>query len=626
LTLVARVTFLVLLGATFAAFFVAQRLKSAPPVIRVHGLAVLFSPNGDGRRDVNRFSLTSAKAADDVAVDVVDASGERVRRLAGGVSLRPHVPLALRWNGRTDAGRRAPDGRYRLRVTLRAQGRTLIVPSLTVVDTRAPHSTVCVGVRCTENRTANIVAPGTSPIRVYVKGISRKFPTEVAVLRTDDGPPHAVARFQAAPGAHRLEWDGLVNGAPAPAGIYLFRIRVRDRAGNVAVTPRHLTAADIRGRPGLTIRGLGAQPPLRPVTAGHRAEFFIDARGKRYRWSVRRVGYPQIRRRGTGRDPQLSFPAPRGNSGAYLLSVRAGRFKTVVPFLVQSEQRAKILVVVPAITWLGTDRVDDPPFDGLPNTLTDGGTVHWPRVLSGLPPDFANVTAPLLVFLDRHGIRYDLTSDLDLAESTNPRASDRKGVLLAGPERWVTRPVARRLRRYVTGGGRLAYFGPDTLRRGVTLNLRDAGDAGTLSRPTLATPTDALGARIQRPRTPSPPATLIQLGGNAAYGLMTGVGPDGLPGFSALEESATELPAHAKLLAGVGQDLTAAETTEAQQSGKPARELRPALTAIQQGKGLVIRVGLAQWTQKLRQPEVAQVTSNIADLLRGLEPKIRSER
>jgi hypothetical protein len=297
-----------------------------------------------------------------------------------------------------------------------------------------------------------------------------------------------------------------------------------------------------------------------------------------------------------------------------------------VPFEVQSQDRAKILVVVPAIAWLGTDLVDDPPFDGLPNTLTDGGTVHWPRVLTGLPQGFADGVAPLLVFLDRHGIRYDLTSDLDLDESTNPRASDRKGVLLAGPERWVTRALARRLRRYVSDGGRLAYFGPDTLRRGVTLTLRDNGDAGTLSRPTQPTATDALGARIERPRAPTPPATLIQLGGDATYGLMTGIGAEGLPGFSALEESATQLPPNAKLLAGVGQDLTDAETAEAQRTGKPARELRPALTAEQIGKGLAIRVGLAQWTQKLREPGVAQVTSNIADLLRGLKPRIRSER
>ena len=80
MTRVARVTFLVLLGATFAAFFVAQRLKSGPPQIRVTGLAVLFSPNGDGREDVNRFALTMEKRADDVAVDVVNAADVRVRR------------------------------------------------------------------------------------------------------------------------------------------------------------------------------------------------------------------------------------------------------------------------------------------------------------------------------------------------------------------------------------------------------------------------------------------------------------------------------------------------------------------------------------------------------------------
>jgi hypothetical protein len=344
---------------------------------------------------------------------------------------------------------------------------------------------------------------------------------------------------------------------------------------------------------------------------------------------VRRVGYPRVRRRGRARTPNLAFPAPRGTSGVYLLSLRAGRQTTTVPFLVQSQQRSKILVVVPAISWLGTDLVDDPPFDGLPNTLTDGGVVHWPRVFSGhggLPAGFAGGVAPLLVFLDRHGIRYDLTSDIDLDESTNPRASDRAGVLLAGPERWVTRALARRLRRYVQDGGRLAYYGPDTLRRGVTLSLRDAGDAGTLSRPTQPTDTDALGARIERPRSVSPPAALIQLDGDPAYGLMTGVDQNGLPGFTQLEESAKALPAHAKLLAGVGQDLTDAEAAEAERTGKPARELRPALTAEQLGKGTVIRVGLAEWPQRLRVPAVAQVTSNIVDILRGVKPRIRTER
>ena len=81
MTLVARVTFLVLVGATFAAFFVAQRLKSSPPVLDVHRIARYFSPNGDGHRDVDHISITF-KVADDVTVDVVNLSGDRVRRLA----------------------------------------------------------------------------------------------------------------------------------------------------------------------------------------------------------------------------------------------------------------------------------------------------------------------------------------------------------------------------------------------------------------------------------------------------------------------------------------------------------------------------------------------------------------
>src|SRR3954471_13808010 len=100
------------MGATFAAFFVAQRLKSSPPTIRVSGLTVLFSPNGDGRNDVNRFALTMAKPADEVSVAVVHSAGVGVRRVAQAVDVRPGGPLRVRWDGRRDDGRRAPDGRY----------------------------------------------------------------------------------------------------------------------------------------------------------------------------------------------------------------------------------------------------------------------------------------------------------------------------------------------------------------------------------------------------------------------------------------------------------------------------------------------------------------------------------
>jgi len=281
-----------------------------------------------------------------------------------------------------------------------------------------------------------------------------------------------------------------------------------------------------------------------------------------------------------------------------------------------------VLVVVPAISWLGVDRVDDQPLDGIPNTLSDGTNVHWPRVLTGLPRQFADESARLLVFLDRHKIRYDLTTDLDLDLTRNPRKTDRDGVLLAGPEMWVTRTLARRLRRYVLDGGRVASFGADTLRSGVTLRTRQADDAGVLTRPTQPTSTDPFGARLAKLRTLSQPADLIQFEGDN-QALMTGV--QSLPGFTKLEESLPVTGERTQLTA-VGQQLTPEETNEAEQSGKPARELRPALSLVRIGSkgGFVIRVGLPEWYAKLGVPQVQQVTYNIIDLLRKVPPKIRT--
>ena len=257
--------------------------------------------------------------------------------------------------------------------------------------------------------------------------------------------------------------------------------------------------------------------------------------------------------------------------------------------------------------------------------LSDGGTVRWPRMFvgdDGLPAGFADEVAPLLVFLDRHRIRYDLTSDLDLDLSRNPRASDRKGVLVAASERWITRTLSRRLRRYVSDGGHLAYFGGDSMRRGVRLRVHASEVSGTLSRATQPTATDPFGARIAKPRTLSAPATLSQFEGDPEYGLMEGALD--LPGFKELEEST--LVRGPNLLAAVGQPLSPEEEAESASTGKAPRELRPALTAVKLGKGTVIRVGLPEWPQRLGESNVSQVTRNIVDILRGVRPRIRSAR
>ena len=95
-----------------------------------------------------------------------------------------------------------------------------------------------------------------------------------------------------------------------------------------------------------------------------------------------------------------------------------------------------------------------------------------------------------------------------------------------------------------------------------------------------------------------------------------------LEGFRRLEESAPV----ANPLAAVGQPLSPEEEAESTTTGKAPRELRPALTAVKLGKGTVIRVGLPEWPQRLSDPNVSQVTHNIVDILRGVQPRIRSNR
>jgi hypothetical protein len=304
----------------------------------------------------------------------------------------------------------------------------------------------------------------------------------------------------------------------------------------------------------------------------------------------------------------------------YLLELVAGAYKTNVPVLVQSRERARMLVVVPTITWTGTENVDE-DHDGVFNTFATGAPVSWPRVQpDGVPADFLDTVAPLLRFLDKAGVRYDITSDLDLALSRSPRASDRPGVLLAGAERWIPRSYARRLRDYVAEGGRLASFGVENLRRGVTVRANDAATAGRFLRPTQLSVTDPFGTRFQPVRRTDAPATLTVIDGDPSYALLEGF--DGtLEGFNVLEESDPPRDDRERVLAALGVENASDDEQSTDEAPAP---LRPSVVATEVGKGVMIRVGLPEWTQRLGDRQVAQITLNVADLLRRLPAKIHT--
>jgi hypothetical protein len=616
LTRLARAVFILLVGATVAAFFAAQRLKGEPAVAQVESLAAVFSPNGDGVKDVNVFRV-ELRERSEVSVDVVDATGDAVRRLADRADVGPQAPLRLRWDGRTDDGRLVQDGRYRVRVILRREGRSVTVPRTTLVDTKAPRP------RVKRVLPASIVAPGTTPFNIEVGSVSRRLAKRARIYKIEGGTSRVVAELPPATDTRTLTWDGKIDGKPAPLGSYLVQVIARDRAGNDGVTPAKVPPerGESRGVPAFTIRAIAGVPPVRPVTAGTKVTVFVDARGRPYHWRLRRIGASRPVRKGRGQAKEpVTFVAPKGDSGVYLLELSVGAYTRTVPVLVQSRERARMLVVVPTITWTGTEAVDE-DHDGVFNTFATGAPVSWPRPQpDGLPADFRENVAPLLRFLDKAGVRYDLTSDLDLALSRSPRASDRPGVLLAGAERWIPRSYARRLRDYVADGGRLASIGVESLRRGVTVRANASATAGRFLRPTQMSVSDPFGTRFEPVRRTDAPATLTVIDGDPAYALLEGF--DGtLGGFSVLEESDPPEDRE-RVLAALGVENASDDPTA--DADEPPAPLRPAVAATEIGKGVMIRVGLPEWSQRLGDRQVAQITLNIADLLRHLPAKIHT--
>ena len=607
MSLFARAAFVLLVVASFAAFFVAQRLKSAPQVARITALTNQFSPNGDGRIDTARIRLKIARD-DDVTATIVDADGGEVRRIVTDLPVRKDAPVTIEWDGRTEAGDVAPDGFYNVRASLRHGGRAATLFPRISLDTRPPNPTVDVGDRW-------ITGPVAGEVGFELLVVSETFPTEVQVLRTDLPSPAVVARFALPPGVRKGTWDGKADGRPAPPGTYQIVSSVRDLAGNVGRSaPPADSAEPVRGTPGVSVRRLIARPPADPVRTGTKGEFAVDSRGRPFKWSMRRIGERKPRRTGE-RDAGgvLRLKVPEGSSGLYEFSVWIGQNRTSVPFAVQDDVPEPILVVLPAATWFGQDGLDDDR-DGVPNTLDRGGPAAYPKLMqNGLPDRFTEDTAALLAFLDRQRVRYDVTTDLALVASRRGLTDERSGVLLAGPLRWIPADLARRLRRYASGGGRVASFGTDALRRGVDV-ARDR-----LLRPLPPAAEDAFGAELSGVRRFGTPQPLEPIADEGGTGLLTGV--ETLPGFTEAEESRVD----DRLRAGLAA-VDEAALEQAEEQGEDPPETRPAVTLSALGDGMVIRVGLPQWGERLqgRSVPVQQLTRNVADILRGREPKIRS--
>jgi hypothetical protein len=595
-----RAVFAVLVVATVVTFFAAQALKTEVPVVlRFAANPRHISPNDDHVRDVTRIGFDLHTRAT-ISFSVIDSDGDVVRTLFKNRHLPGDSHDRFSWDGRDDDGRVVPDGSYRMRVIRKDQGRVLDSIKKVVVDTVKPRVAIA-------SATPNVISPGVRggarKVRVTYRGPINAQP-EFRVWHTDvvSGPPRIARRFR---GHGRVGvWDGTVRGSATPDGSYAFTVRVRDKAGNLTEAPASPlpTARAARPGTGADVRRLTLQGPTAPVSAGRLATLRVGPVARRVRFSLTRLGSGAVVRSDVRRGTRLRVRIPDGaHTGVYVVRVRAGGRRAAWPLAVsgrpvggqRTAARPRPLVILPLATWQGQNPFDS-DLDGFPDTLEDARSIPASRPYARglLPQDLLRRAAPLLEFLDREHLSYDLTTDVALAERQGPSLGEAPGVAIAGTEVWVPRQLRDGLTREVQEHGLgVAVFGSRSLRRTVAVVH------GRLEDPSPPRPDDLFGERTALFRTDEP-APMDQQ--RDRLKLFRGI--DGPFGDFSVFERQTRLPGEGRLLTAAGRE-----------------DGQPAFVGYRLGKGTVVRVGTPQWARELRESslglEVPRITRNIWRLL-----------
>jgi hypothetical protein len=212
-----------LLVATTAAFALTEALKLERSPVTAPRFDKLFSPTCACETSTARLALRLREPATVDAV-VVDDEGDAVRTLVANAKRR-RGPVAFEWDGRDDAGEVVPDGRYRLRIRLEEQRRTIVIPNPVRVDTEAPDLELV-------TRAQRAFSPDGDKRNDRIRFRYRTTERSAPLLFV--GGALALRGPVRPPGEARIVWGGSFTGALARASVRRLWLRVRDRAGNLS--------------------------------------------------------------------------------------------------------------------------------------------------------------------------------------------------------------------------------------------------------------------------------------------------------------------------------------------------------------------------------------------------------
>ena len=287
-----------LLGASAAAFAVTERLKLERSPITGTRLVPrgAFSPICECARDVLVISFVLRKA-NTVTVDVLDSDGDSVRTLVRDQD-EPSGRVSYTWDGRDEAERVVPEGRYRPRVELEEHGRTINMPNVIEVDTTPPK------IRFGRVLPRVFSPDGDGQNDAVAIHYAIDEPSKPAVLV--DG--RRVLLGKRSPTGGRLVWRGTDGRRNLRPGRYEIRLRATDRAGNrgstqdvVPVLVRYVTLSRERIE----------------VEAGRRFRLRVSKDAPSYRWLF-------AGQSGVGRTAVLRLRAPE-EPGQYRVLAAVGR-------------------------------------------------------------------------------------------------------------------------------------------------------------------------------------------------------------------------------------------------------------------------------------------------------------
>jgi hypothetical protein len=278
---------------------VAEVLKLERSSVTAPSFTKHFSPICGCGKETARLSFRLRKA-DRLDASIVDSGGDLVRALAED-ERSPVGPVSFSWDGRDDTGARVPDGRYRLRVHLNVQRRTIVLPNPVFVDTQAPRVRV-VGVG------PQIFSPDDDGRRDRVQvSYSANEPARGTLLV--DGAATRTGKLRPE-GRSSMRWDGTVLGRGVGPGLYALALRVEDRAGNVSEPTE---AVPVR------LRYIDLVSGLIRVRRGGVLRFRVDTDAETIDWQL-------VRRRGGRPLVLVSGTEPGSISSRLPASVRPGRY------------------------------------------------------------------------------------------------------------------------------------------------------------------------------------------------------------------------------------------------------------------------------------------------------------